>query len=43
VAAKGGVATPIQLKRLTNYMLTVGEHDETEAEKRLYVSPSRDK
>jgi hypothetical protein len=43
VAAKGGVATPIQLKRLTNYMLTVGEHDETEAEKRLYVSPNRAK
>ena len=28
VAAKGGVATPIQLKRLHNYLLTVGGHDE---------------
>ena len=32
VAARGGVATPIQLKRMHNYLLAVGVHDEKESE-----------
>jgi hypothetical protein len=32
VAARGGgVATPIQIKRMHNYLLAVGVHDEKEA------------
>ena len=30
VAAKGGTATSIQLKRMHNYLLAVGVHDEKE-------------
>jgi hypothetical protein len=30
VAAKGGIETPIQTKRMHNYLLAVGVHDEKE-------------
>jgi hypothetical protein len=32
VAAKGGTATPIQLKRMHNYLLAVGVHDAGEGQ-----------
>jgi hypothetical protein len=32
-AAKGGTATPIQIKRMHNYLLAVGVHDEKETQR----------